>query len=1212
MNGHSVLRFVLGAMALLTLSCEACAANAPDVVYLSDVVLGISKYPLDYTKMLGLDTTSYPLWPKVIPGQPLSIAGQSYAKGVGAPNGEIVVVLDGQYELFEAQVGVQTGDQGIAIFTVSVDGQRRFESGEMKDGDAAKPVSVSLVGAQQMTMTAASSARANWADARLVRAAGTTAADAPDMAPFARVVTWDPARADGVRVNRLTEFPAEDVFLESPLSAQSDGTYVVPIAADGTGCIGLEWLETRRLARVGIEFAGAHRPAPDAVRVEAWAKRDPLVLDGHSPWQGKWVPLASAVQADGALYTWELAGAANREVAQGAYKVRWLFPATGAPVCVRKFIAHTTSRWAETHLVLEALPGASEPVSVEIYNGAFLADPAADSARRQVTGTLAAPLALDVRYTTPRPWLFDRTVLRISTPAHALGVAVDDVLQHGVVYVEPAGLVVRTPTGNVAEARRRAEAEPTVLEQVRTMPDQSLAQALAVNYLPVQNRSPTMLSLPADNRKVMVQRGGEVGFGPTYLDFVQQRSRHRLAPTFGSGQQHAFSDTGAGEYPGYSRRLEGGWLPMPHIRVEEGGVVYHQIVCVAPWDRPGAQAASRYLHPTPLCVVQYVIENGGAASVPAAVTLKMVADAEHQRPASLEDAGAHVLVRDGQQVLAVLERPPAPLTCTADGDRVQISGACPPQTSLTFFAFLPLQWTLAPDEISSLAAGPELRQRAQAYWEAFMAPAMQVDVPDEMLASLLRASQVHCALAARNEADGARIDAWISSSYYASLDTESHAILHGMDLWGQHDFARRTLEFFLARHQEAGYLSHGYTLMGTGQHLWWAADHYRLTADEAWWREVAPRMAKMCRWVVAQTAKTRRCDATGTPVPQYGLVPPGTVADWQDWGYTYSLNGYYYAGLAHAARALAAIEHPEAGRFAEAAEEFRHNIRRAYAWTTARASVVQRRDGAWIPASPFQALCPGPSPQFFPNYSGSWIYDAELGAHHLIDQGVLEPQSAPADFAADYLEDRQFIDEDFGVVRAEATRRDWFNRGGFGRAQPYYGRFVQMHGHRDDVKPFVRSYFNQLAAMLNREDLSLYENPGASVWNKTFETGNFLQQSRMMFVMERGDALWLAPFVTTQWMQDGMHVAVRNAPTCFGPVSYRIESHVSEGFVKAVVEPVTRTQPESIVLRLRHPDGRRMKSVTLDGQPHAEFDPNRETITFTPGDVAATVRANFE
>ncbi len=66
------------------------------------------------------------------------------------------MVLDGEYEAFAAEVGVQTGDEGTAVFVVTVDGERRFESGEMKGGDAAKKMHVSLVGARQMTLTAAS------------------------------------------------------------------------------------------------------------------------------------------------------------------------------------------------------------------------------------------------------------------------------------------------------------------------------------------------------------------------------------------------------------------------------------------------------------------------------------------------------------------------------------------------------------------------------------------------------------------------------------------------------------------------------------------------------------------------------------------------------------------------------------------------------------------------------------------------------------------------------------------------------------------------------------------------------------------------------------------------------------------------------------------------------------------------------------------------
>ena len=345
-------------------------------------------------------------------------------------------------------------------------------------------------------------------------------------------------------------------------------------------------------------------------------------------------------------------------------------------------------------------------MAVEIYNGQFVTDTLGPAAALRMEGELGTPRTLAVRYTAPRPWLLDRTVLRITTSTLSFGVAVDDVLANGVVYVEPAQLCVRTESAPLQETLQRVIAAPTVLEQVRKMPDQSFAQAVAVNYLPVQNRCPTMLSLVADNRKVMVQRSGEIGFGPTYLDFVQQRSRHRLVPTFGSGTQHAFPDTGIAEHPGYSRRLEGGWLPMPHIRVADNGLVYHQIACVAPWDKPGTVAPSPYLHPTPLCVAQYVIENPGKTPLSATLTLGAVADAEKKRPAAFEASEKHWLMRGGDTLLGVVERPPAPLACEAQGDLLRISGECPPETSLTFYAYMPMQWSLAPGEIAALGSGP--------------------------------------------------------------------------------------------------------------------------------------------------------------------------------------------------------------------------------------------------------------------------------------------------------------------------------------------------------------------------------------------------------------------------------------------------------------------------------------------------------------------------
>jgi hypothetical protein len=133
----------------------------------------------------------------------------------------------------------------------------------------------------------------------------------------------------------------------------------------------------------------------------------------------------------------------------------------------------------------------------------------------------------------------------------------------------------------------------------------------------------------------------------------------------------------------------------------------------------------------------------------------------------------------------------------------------------------------------------------------------------------------------------------------------------------------------------------------------------------------------------------------------------------------------------------------------------------------------------------------------------------------------------------------------------------------------------------------------------------------SGAWNKTHETGWFLGQTRTMFVGERGDELWLAPFVTNRWLKDGQKVAVENAPTRFGRVGYTITSKVAAGQIDAVVRLPKECTAKKIVLRLRHPDGKPMQSVTVQGKPHSDFDAKKETVSLSPGDEEITVEAKY-
>jgi hypothetical protein len=211
------------------------------------------------------------------------------------------------------------------------------------------------------------------------------------------------------------------------------------------------------------------------------------------------------------------------------------------------------------------------------------------------------------------------------------------------------------------------------------------------------------------------------------------------------------------------------------------------------------------------------------------------------------------------------------------------------------------------------------------------------------------------------------------------------------------------------------------------------------------------------------------------------------------------------------------------------------------------------------------------------------------------------------------MEDVQFLADGWFDYPSATNHADWFNLGGFSKVQPYYTRNAEIYALRDEVKPFLRSYFNSIAAMLNPEVLTLWEHFNHSgAWDKTHETGYFLHQTREMLVQERGDELWLAPLITSNWLADGLGVAVTNAPTRFGSVSYGITSHVRDAVIEARIDPPTRSAPKAIVLRLRHPDGKPLRGVTVNGKAHRDFDRRQQTIRIIPtAGASIAVRASF-
>ena len=154
-----------------------------------------------------------------------------------------------------------------------------------------------------------------------------------------------------------------------------------------------------------------------------------------------------------------------------------------------------------------------------------------------------------------------------------------------------------------------------------------------------------------------------------------------------------------------------------------------------------------------------------------------------------------------------------------------------------------------------------------------------------------------------------------------------------------------------------------------------------------------------------------------------------------------------------------------------------------------------------------------------------------------------------------------------------------------------------MHLAGDDISVFLRSFLNGYAIDILPDNGYLFnEHAVHGPPDKIFEEAAFLERFRNLLVMEDGDTLWIARAAPRVWLEEGKKIAVKNAPTHFGALTFEIVSDVDHGRITATVEMPSRNPPRSVFLRFRHPKAAPIKHVTLNGKEWKSFDNAREVI----------------
>jgi alpha-galactosidase len=151
---------------------------------------------------------------KSVDGNPLTIAGQVFEKGVGTHAiSKFMMELKGNGKQFSAKVGVddESGENASIEFFVMGDGKILWQSGILKKGDPAKPVDVKLKSIQKLALYVSDGGdnlnydHANWAEGFI---SFTGEAPAPVIAAKQQTYILTPSTSPEPRINYPRIFAA--------------------------------------------------------------------------------------------------------------------------------------------------------------------------------------------------------------------------------------------------------------------------------------------------------------------------------------------------------------------------------------------------------------------------------------------------------------------------------------------------------------------------------------------------------------------------------------------------------------------------------------------------------------------------------------------------------------------------------------------------------------------------------------------------------------------------------------------------------------------------------------------------------------------------------------------------------------------------------------------------------------------------------------------
>lgn len=510
------------------------------------------------------------------------------------------------------------------------------------------------------------------------------------------------------------------------------------------------------------------------------------------------------------------------------------------------------------------------------------------------------------------------------------------------------------------------------------------------------------------------------------------------------------------------------------------------------------------------------------------------------------------------------------------------------------------------------------------YWDQLLASRARIEVPEARVNRLYRAVLAQIFI----NGDG-------DFMYYGSAPSVYERNVYGVEefycmqalAWG--GFGRDAQRYMDATYLTPEFLKKVEPYRPAARHQQYrnglqphyAVNLYRLTRDRSWIAKHVPLLKVCAEWTIAQRRKTMILE-DGKKPPYWGLLPKwaygGDIAKLQC--YPLYPNFCCWRGLVDTAWLLEELGDGEtARRYADEARQYREVLDRAV-------ETLYRKDAhpPWLPLRlDADRLDEG---DFYQLFAGC-----------LLDVAPFDPRGKRARYITDFLEadNRTFCllprFRGYGGVAGLDATHDV----GAGGLDGIYGLgYVLTKLHADAIPEFLLGFYGYLALNMDHETFAARET------NLIYASDLHLRASytmpplsdplpcasavalhylRNMLVTEelntRGDPsgnLLLLAGAPRRWFRDGRSIRLSDLPTQYGPISLEVASHADDGRIEATLWSPRRNSCRWMKLRLRHPEGRAFRDVTVNEKPWSNVEPAGSWILLPPAKDPYRIVAGYQ